>query len=147
MAHIKILITEDDPLLVKMYADAFRNFGYDVETAFDGEDGLKKLKAMEPKPTVILSDVMMPKMNGLDMLKKIKEDPGLKHIPVVMLTNLGGEDDAKRGLELGAVTYLVKSEYTPKEIVEKMKEIIAGYSRNKAVPEVKTAIKDTHSSI
>jgi len=68
----KILIVEDDPLLVNLYSTAFKKFGYETETAFSGKDGLKKLMEMEKKPTVILSDVMMPEMNGLEMLAKIK---------------------------------------------------------------------------
>ncbi len=137
----KILIVEDDPLFVDLYSTAFKSFGYEVEAAFNGEEGLAKLNEMGSKPTIILSDVMMPKMNGLDMLAKIKENPDLKKIPVILLTNLGKEENIKKGLELGAVTYLVKSEYTPKEIVEKVKEILAGYAGN-SVPGVKTVIKD-----
>lgn len=140
MEKIKILIADDDPLLINLYADAFRRSGYEVETAFDGADALNKLQAMDIKPTAILSDIMMPKMNGLELLEKIKSNPSLKNIPAVMLTNLGSDEDAKRGLTLGAVTYLVKSEYTPKEVVAKLQEIIAGYS-HKGVPEVKVAVK------
>lgn len=140
----KIFIVEDDPLLVNLYSNAFRSFGYEVETDFNGEDGLKKLTDMKKKPTVVLSDVMMPKMHGLDLLAKIKENPDLKKIPVILLTNLGKEEDIKRGLELGAVTYLVKSEYTPREIVGKVREILAGYARD-AVPEVKVKVKDLGS--
>lgn len=136
----KILLVEDDPLLVDLYSTAFKKFGYEVETSFNGEEGLKKLLETKKKPTIILSDVMMPKMHGLELLAKIKESPDLKKIPVILLTNLGKEEDIKKGLELGAVTYLIKSEYTPKEIVEKVKEVMAGYERG-SVPEVKTVVK------
>jgi DNA-binding response OmpR family regulator len=138
----KIYIVEDDPLMSRMYEKAFRLNGYDVELAFDGEEGLKKLGEMSDKPTVMLLDIMMPKMSGFDVLKKIKEDKDLKKIPVIALTNLAGKDDAEKALELGAVLYLVKSQYDPKEVVEKVKEIIAGYDRGDDTPKVKVKTKD-----
>jgi CheY-like chemotaxis protein len=144
-SSIKILIVEDDPLLVKLYKTVFEKEGCEVETAFNGEIGFEKLNKMASPPTLILSDVMMPKMNGLEMLKKIKEEPKFNKIPVVLLTNLGGEKDAETGLSLGAVTYIVKSQYVPADIVKKIKEVLAGYTRDNPVPEVKTPIKDIES--
>lgn len=140
-AHPKILLVEDDPLFVNLYKIAFEGAGYEVTTAFDGEAGLNALKATDQKPTLVLSDVMMPKLNGMEMIKKMKEEENLKKIPVVLLTNLGGEEDAQRGIAAGAVTYLIKSNYTPKEIVAKVKEIVSSYARNHNVPDVSTPIK------
>ena len=139
----KILVAEDDPLMVDLYSKALRLYGYNVEMAFNGEDALQKLLAMAEKPTLILSDIMMPKMNGLELLKRLKAEPTLKNIPVVMLTNLAGEQDAQQALLLGAVTYLVKSQYEPKEVVEKLKEIVGGYTRDAAIPEVTVELKDS----
>ena len=136
-----ILLVEDDPLIVRLYKFAFEHSGYQVEIAFTGEEGLAKLRAMTEKPVLILSDVMMPKMNGLDLLKKIKEDPKIKNIPLILLTNLDRNEDIDTGLKLGAITYLVKSNYEPREIVEKVKELLAGYNRG-SVPEVKTVVKE-----
>ena len=136
----KILIVDDDPLLVRLYEKAFRLSKYETETAFDGESALEKLKMAGVKPTLILLDVMMPKMNGLELLSKIKIDAGLKELPVIMLTNLAGDKDAEEALLRGAITYLVKSKYQPKEVVQKVKEIMSGYVGNN-IPEVKTAIK------
>ncbi|MEK9179833.1 MAG: response regulator, partial [Patescibacteria group bacterium] len=96
----KIMLIEDDPLFVHLYETVFKSAGYEIETAFNGWDGLNKLTSAIKKPTIILSDVMMPQMNGLELLQKIKESPDLKNIPVVLLTNLGKEDDIKRGIEL-----------------------------------------------
>ena len=138
----KIFLSEDDPLMVRMYEKAFKLSGYEIEMAFNGEEALAKLKAAPVKPTVIILDIMMPKLNGLDVLKALKQDAGLKSIPVIMLTNLAGEADAEKALQLGAVLYLVKSEYEPKQVVEKVKEIIAGYSRKTNIPESKVTIKD-----
>src|SRR3990167_10028816 len=128
----KIFLVEDDPLMVNLYERAFKLSGYEVEIAFDGQEALKKLKKMKPSPTLILMDVMMPVMNGLDALKEIKQNPtfeNFKRLPVVMLTNLAGQEDAEKALSLGAITYLVKSQYEPKEVVAKIKEIAAGCTR------------------
>src|SRR3989338_6119229 len=124
----KIFLMEDDPLMIRMYEKAFKLSGYEVETAFDGEEGLTKLKAAEPKPTLILLDIMMPKLSGFDVLKEIKKSQELKNIPVIALTNLAGQADAEKALELGAVLYLVKSQYDPQEVVNKIKEVISGYT-------------------
>lgn len=123
----KILIVEDDPLMSRMYEKIFTFEKYDVSLANNGEDGLEKVR--KDKPNLILLDVMMPKMNGLEVLKKLKEDPDLKAIPVVMLTNLAGEKDAETAMSQGAVKYIVKSEYEPKQVADMVKEILAGYTR------------------
>lgn len=125
---VKILITEDDPLMSRMYQKIFTFEGYDVVLANDGQEGLDK--ARELKPTLILLDVMMPKMNGLEVLDKLKADPELKAIPVVMLTNLAGQQDAETALSKGAVKYIIKSQYEPKQVADMVKEILAGYTRN-----------------
>ncbi len=123
-----LLIVEDDPLMQRMYQKIFTFEKYEVATASNGEEGLDKVRTL--KPTVVLLDVMMPKMNGLQVLEKIKADPDIKHIPVIMLTNLAGEKDAESALMKGAVKYIVKSEHDPKQIVAMVKEIIAAHSRD-----------------
>jgi CheY-like chemotaxis protein len=124
----KILIVEDDPLMSRMYQKIFTFEKYEVEMAADGQEGIDK--ARETNPTLILLDVMMPKMNGLEALEKLKADPATKAIPVVMLTNLAGQQDAESALSKGAVKYIVKSEYEPKQVTDMVKEILAGYTRN-----------------
>lgn len=138
----KIFIVEDDPLMSRMYEKAFKLNNFEIEQAFDGEEAIAKLETMSPKPILIVLDVMMPKMSGFDVLKHIKASPDLKTIPVVMLSNLAGQEDAEKALSMGAVLYLVKSQYEPKQIVEKIKEIIAGYQRKDSIPEVKVGTKD-----
>lgn len=138
----KIFMSEDDPLMGRMYERAFKTSGYELETASDGEIALNKLKTMDSAPTVIMLDVMMPKMNGFDVLKAIKQEEKLKSIPVIMLTNLAGEADAEKALSLGAVLYLVKSQYDPKQIVDKVKEIISASSRTSDIPSVSVEVKD-----
>ena len=112
----------------RMYQKIFTFEKYEVEMAHDGEEGLEKARTI--KPTIILLDIMMPKMNGLQVLDKLKSDPDLKSIPVVMLTNLAGEKDAENALMKGAVKYIIKSQHEPKEVVRMVQEIIAGYTRN-----------------
>ena len=130
----KILIIEDDPLMQRLYQKIFTFEKYEVETAADGEEGLDK--ARKTKPTLILLDIMMPKMNGLQVLEKLKADPDLKKIPVVMLTNLAGQKDAETALAKGAVKYIVKSEYEPKQVSDMVKGVLAGYIRDE-VPNTK----------
>jgi CheY-like chemotaxis protein len=129
----KILIIEDDPLMVRMYKKIFEFEKYEVETAMDGEEGLEKVSSS--KPTLILLDIMMPKMNGMQVLEKLKADPATKQIPVVMLSNLSGQTDAETALKMGAVRYVVKSEYKPEEVTKIVKGILAGYTRDEVPKE------------
>lgn len=140
---ITLFLAEDDPLMSRMYERAFKASGFDLKMSFDGEEAINILKVIDPMPIIAVLDVMMPKQSGFDVLRFMKADEKLKSIPVVLLTNLAGEADAQKGLELGAVAYLVKSKYSPKEIVDKIKEIAAGNSRKEDIPEVKTVVKDT----
>jgi|CXWL01.1.fsa_nt_gi DNA-binding response OmpR family regulator len=115
---------EDDELMCHLYERAFRLAGHEIEIAHDGEEALAKLTQMSPKPAVVVLDVMMPKMNGFDVITKMKGDDTLKNIPVIMLTNLAGEEDMQKGLALGALEYLVKSDYNPGQIVEKVVALV-----------------------
>jgi DNA-binding response OmpR family regulator len=117
----KILIVEDDPSMSSMYKRIFTLEGYEVEVAEDGEQGLQKAAAL---PEIILLDIMMPKMNGLEVLDRLKSDPTTKAIPVIILTNLGNEKDAETSINKGALEYLIKSEHEPEEIVNVVKGIL-----------------------
>lgn len=125
---VKILIIEDDSLLSRMYQKIFTSENYEVEVAEDGQEGLDK--ARTANPTLILLDVMMPKLNGLQVLDKLKADQSTAKIPVVMLTNLAGERDAQSALEKGAVKYIIKSEHKPSEVEKIIKSILSGYTRD-----------------
>jgi CheY-like chemotaxis protein len=128
----KILIVEDDVLLSKMYSSIFSSGSYQVDTAVNGQEGLDKARANQPD--LILLDIMMPKLNGMEVLKTLKNDPDLKAIPVVILTNLAGDNDVQAALKLGAVRYIIKSELKPKEVEEIVRGILAGYTRNEIPP-------------
>jgi len=121
----KICVMEDDPLMSRMYEKAFRLNGYEVEVAIDGVDGMDKLRAMTVKPDAILLDIMMPHKSGLEVLTELAVDPELASIPVIVLTNISSKDDTDQALKLGAVAYLAKSQYDPKEVIVKVTEIIA----------------------
>jgi DNA-binding response OmpR family regulator len=114
-----ILIVEDDQTIATMYYVSLTNDGYDVSVAENGEQGLTL--ARETHPGVILLDIIMPKMDGFSLLKELKNDEETREIPVVLLTNLGQEEDKERGEELGASDYLVKTDYTPRQVSEKIK--------------------------
>jgi len=133
----KILIVEDDPLISRMYQKIFIFEKYDVDVALDGEEGL--IKAVSFNPTLILLDIMMPKLNGLQVLEKLKHDDRTKNIPVIILTNLAGQQDAEAALSEGAVKYIIKSQYDPKQIADMVKEVLAGYTRDE-IPSVSAPI-------
>jgi DNA-binding response OmpR family regulator len=120
----KILIIEDDRYISKMYQLKLSLDGFDVQVADNGRIGLEKVS--EFKPDIILTDILMPELDGFEVIKSVKADEDLKTIPILIMSNLGQEDHIQKGLELGALGYIVKSQYTPSKVVDKIKEILAG---------------------
>lgn len=121
-SKIHVLLVEDDIFLSGIYQKKFEMEGYKISTADNGEKGLADAK--KKKPDIILLDVLLPKMDGFTVLKELKADPTTKPIPVILLTNLGQKDDVEKGLEAGAVDYLIKAHFKPSEIVEKVKKVL-----------------------
>lgn len=120
----KILIIEDDPFLSEMYTTKLTQNGFKVETAFDGKVGLNKAK--EILPDLILLDIVLPKMDGFEVLREIKKaDSSLKKIPIVLLTNLGQKDEVEKGISLGADEYIIKAHFTPTAVVKKISKILS----------------------
>ena len=117
-----ILFIEDESALQKTVGDLLRGEGYEMISALDGEVGLRLAK--EKKPDLILLDLILPRVHGFDVLKRLKEDPKTKEIPVIVLTNLEGLGDVDKAIELGANTYLVKAQYTLQEVVEKVEKAL-----------------------
>jgi len=117
----KILLVEDEELLRKMYRKKLE-LAFEVETAADGEEGLAK--AREFKPDLILLDIVMPKLNGIGVLKKIKADPVINWIPVVMLTNLATGAAIQECLEAGSQGYIIKSDSTPSKLLQEVKKFL-----------------------
>jgi DNA-binding response OmpR family regulator len=118
----RILLVEDDTFLAGMYVTKLTMEHFQIELATDGEMGLAKAKEM--MPDLILLDILLPKMNGFDVLRACKAVPGLKDVPVILLTNLGQKSDVTQGLDLGAADYLIKAHFMPSEVVEKIKKLL-----------------------
>jgi DNA-binding response OmpR family regulator len=118
----KILIVEDDRFLRELIARKLKNEGFEVLEAVDGEEGFKRIK--EEKPDLVLLDLILPGIDGFEVLARMKEDPTLISIPVIILSNLGQREEVEKGLKLGAIDYLIKAHFTPGEIIEKIKNIV-----------------------
>jgi len=116
----KILFVEDEPTLQKELKEILEQEKIRIVSAFDGEEGLKV--AQKEKPDLILLDLILPKKDGFEVLKKLKTDEETKDIPVIVLTNLEGVGDIEKALELGATTYLVKANYKLEDVIAKIKE-------------------------
>lgn len=128
---VRLFMAEDDSLLVHIYEKKFKDAGYEIDFAMDGEEAISKLKNMEMKPDLILLDNQMPRKTGFEVMEEMKNDQSLKNIPVIFLTNMYEESDEQKGLGLGAVMYLVKSQYIPSEVVQKVKEFCEKNNINK----------------
>ena len=102
----KILIIDDEPHILKMVEARLKAQGYDIVSACDGEEGLAK--AAQEKPNLIITDVMMPKVDGFEVCRRLRSDEALKHIPIIMLTARGQAPDIKKGMEKGADAYVAK---------------------------------------
>ena len=119
-----ILIVEDDEDLVDALELKFEKIGFQVWVATNGAAGLRAARSV--KPSVILLDIMLPKIGGLEVLEKIKSDSITKKIPVVLLTNLSEGETISKGLSLGAESYIIKSSRQLKSIVDTVKRAISG---------------------
>jgi len=117
-----ILLIEDDPFLVDIYSDKFKNAGFAVEIAEDGEATLNKIR--EKKPDLVILDLVLPHIDGWEILRQIKEDSSLNQIPVIVFSNLSQKSDIEKSQALGATKYLIKSQYTPSEVLEEVKKIL-----------------------
>jgi DNA-binding response OmpR family regulator len=118
----KVLIVEDDKFLRELISQKITKEGHEAVVAVDGEEGVKKAK--EETPDIVLLDLILPGIDGFEVLAKIKEDPLTNAIPVIILSNLGQKEDMEKGMKLGAAGYLIKAHFTPSEIMEKIKTIL-----------------------
>lgn len=115
-----ILLVEDDPLLVNMYREKFENEGLKFLVAEDGEKGLKL--ALEEKVDILILDLILPKLSGIDLLTQLRKSEKGQNIPVIVLTNLTQSQEAEKAVELGAKEYLIKADLTPSQLVVKIKQ-------------------------
>ncbi len=118
----KILIIDDDKILCSMYKTKMEVDNFKVFVTNNGNEGIKL--ARKKKPDLILLDVIMPQIDGFAVLEELKKDDKTKNIPVIILTNLGTDEDKEKGEKIGAVDYLVKADLTPTQITEKIKRIL-----------------------
>lgn len=124
---MKILIVEDENILAKVLEEKFQAIDFETKIAFNGEEAIPATK--EFMPDIILLDLILPKKSGFQVLEELRADPELRLIPVIVLSNLGQEEDIKKALELGAKDYLVKIHHPIKEVVEKVRNYIFTKSR------------------
>jgi DNA-binding response OmpR family regulator len=117
-----ILIVEDDKFLRELISRKLTGEGFDVLEAADGEEGIKKIK--EGKPDLVLLDLILPGIDGFEVLTRVRDDPAVSSIPVIILSNLGQREEVEKGLKLGAIDYLIKAHFTPGEIIEKIKNVL-----------------------
>ena len=118
----KILVVEDDPFVSNLLIKNLLSAGYSVINAVDGQKALTMLET--ERPQVILLDLLLPGLDGFEVLKKIKANPETSKIPVFILSNLGSQDDINKALQLGATDYIIKANFTLTEIVERIKNVL-----------------------
>ena len=118
----KILLIEDEEIMVDLLQKKLIMEGYEVEVARDGEEGLKMIRKITPD--LILLDIIMPKKGGLEVLEEIGKDKDLKRIPVIVISNSGQPVEIDRAQKLGAKDWLIKTEFDPQEVLEKVKRQI-----------------------
>lgn len=119
-----ILLVEDDPFLSALLKTRLQNEGFAVARAMDGEQAVQALKTS--KPSLILLDLILPKKSGFEVMEMIQSDPELAKAPIIIISNLGQESDVQRGKELGAIEYFVKAKTSIDDLVEKIRQFLAG---------------------
>jgi CheY-like chemotaxis protein len=119
----KVLLIEDDPLIYRLYQKLFSLEGFEIELAENGQLGLEKLQTFHPD--ILLMDIMMPTMNGLEMLTKLQADPETKQIPVIVLTNIADMSITQMALSKGAVLCIIKSQTEPADVIASVKAVLA----------------------
>ena len=122
-AKADILIIEDEQFLGNLLIKKLENSGFYVRGVFDGEAGLKAVE--KKKPSLILLDLVLPGMDGWEVLRRLKEDKRSKDIPVLIISNLGEPSDITKGKKAGAVDYIIKADYSPQQIVDKVASVLS----------------------
>lgn len=118
----KILVVEDDPFVSSMYVDKLEKAGFETLAADDGSLGWEMIQ--KEKPDLVLLDILLPKISGFEVLKKMKANRETKDISVILLTNLGQKQDVDEGLRLGAEDYLIKVHFTPQDVMAKIEKVL-----------------------
>jgi DNA-binding response OmpR family regulator len=122
MTKKKILLIEDDPFLIDIYTTKFQEQGFQITVVKDGSQAV--ILAKKIKPEIILLDIVLPNIDGWQILKEITGEPGSFKGKIVILSNLSQREEVEKGLSLGAVKYFIKSNYTPSQVVEEIKKLV-----------------------
>lgn len=127
-----ILVVEDEKTLAEIISLKLQEEGFKVDNAYNGEEALTKLENSANRPDLVLLDILLPKVNGLEVLAKIRQsgDDKLTSIPVLIFSNFAHEEEVQKAKDLGAVDYIVKAAFSPAEIVTKVKAVLAGKTSN-----------------
>lgn len=118
----KILIVEDDKFLRDLITQKLSNENFDVVIAQDGEEGIRKIE--DEKPDLVILDLLLPQIDGFEVLKRMKANQKIADTPVIILSNLGQKEDVERGMALGAKDYMIKAHFTPNEVIDKVKRYL-----------------------
>ena len=145
MPKTKLLFIDDDPIVLNICEEFFTKKGFTVITIDSGLKALATLETMAKLPDLIVLDVLMPSLNGLEVLKVLKLNTRYKAIPVFMWSNLTEKDDVKKALSIGAVYYLAKIDSPPSQVLKKIETVIHAET-NRIVNEIKKVIKNTKNS-
>jgi len=116
----KILLIEDEEILINLLQKKLTNEGYDISVARNGQEGLELIK--EIRPDLILLDIIMPKMGGFEVLEEMQKDQELQNIPVIIISNSGQPVEIDRAQKLGAKDWLIKTDFDPQEVIDKVKK-------------------------
>ena len=123
MAGRNLLLVEDDQVLQELYLERFQIAGFNVIQAFDGEEALEMLKK-HPNTNMILLDIMLPKLSGFEVLERVRNQPALKDLPIIVVSALADLEDHERAIKLGATDYITKGEMLPGGIIDKIKQLL-----------------------
>ncbi|KKU06004.1 MAG: Two component transcriptional regulator, winged helix family [Parcubacteria group bacterium GW2011_GWA2_45_30] len=121
-ANKNVFLIDDDPFILDMYTLKFKEHGFGVDSARNGKEALEKLKTL--KPDCILLDIVMPEMDGFEVLRELKKGKKGGLPKVILLTNLDQKEDVEKGMEFGADDYVIKAHFTPSKVVEKVKQVL-----------------------
>lgn len=118
----KILLVEDDPFLMDIYSQKLKRSGFDVNVESDGSKVLAVIK--EQKPDLLMLDIVLPEMDGWEILEELSKDSQFSTLKVMVFSNLGQKAEVEKGMKLGAIKYLIKADYTPSEVIEEVKKLL-----------------------
>lgn len=117
-----ILLVEDDPFIIDIYTTKLKEAGFSIDIAEDGEEALRKIR--EKKPNLLVLDIVLPNIDGWELLEKIRTELGFEGLKVVVLSNLSQKAEVEKSLKFGVIKYFIKANFTPNEVVEEIKKIL-----------------------